>query len=234
MDGIKSKDRVKEHGEVFTPDSIVNDMLDLVDKEVNKDNMWEYIDKTYLEPSCGNGNFLIRILDRKLEIVQKLPREQWELGLVRAVASIYGVDIQSDNVSESRNRMIELIKSGSVDILELKGKEKQGFHFEKFNLTIELENVLNFILNKNIQHGNCLTGNKCVGYQDETSEPMMFTEYVWNNENVTCIGHTLQDIEINTTEDKFNNNGKFVNYMDIRTLNFEYKDTYAEDEEYDF
>ena len=231
MDGIKSKERVQEHGEVFTPDSIVNDMLDLVDKELDKTNIWEYIRKTYLEPSCGNGNFLIRILDRKLESVQRLPKEQWELGLVQAVASIYGVDIQQDNVLESRKRMLKLIKEGSVDVLELKGKQKQEFHFEKFDLKPELETVIKFILDKNIHHGNCLTGNKCINHIDETTEPMIFIEYVWNGNTLTCKGSTLKDIENSIDTDLLNNNNKFVNYMEIESLNTEYKD---EIEDFDF
>lgn len=101
-------------------------MLDLVDKELDKENIWEYIDKTYLEPSCGNGNFLIRILDRKLQVVQKLPKEQWELGLLHSLSTIYAVDIQGDNVAESKERLIELIKNGSVDVLELQDKEKKA------------------------------------------------------------------------------------------------------------
>lgn len=152
-------------------------MLDLVDKELDKENIWEYIDKTYLEPSCGNGNFLIRILDRKLQVVQKLPKEQWELGLLHSLSTIYAVDIQGDNVAESKERLIELIKNGSVDVLELQDKEKKPFHFEKYELTDELERVIRFILDLNIQQGNTLTGKKWDG-QTETNEDMLITEYI--------------------------------------------------------
>ena len=97
--GIKSKERVKNFGEVFTPDTIVNDMLDLVSEQLPEDE--SYITKTFLEPSCGDGQFLIRILYRKLLQVQELPIEQRQFALVKAVSSIYGVDIQADNVFNS-------------------------------------------------------------------------------------------------------------------------------------
>lgn len=167
--GIKSKDRVKAHGEVFTPDSIVNDMLDLVDKDLKVDikeevansnnSMTEdesYILKTFLEPACGNGNFLIRILDRKLEAVERLPEEKRELGLVQAVSSIYGIDIQADNVKESKERMKKLITDGRLEILELEGKEKKGFCGITFDLSGNLGKVIDTILKHNIVLGNAL------------------------------------------------------------------------------
>ena len=60
---VKSKKRVKDHGEVFTPQHIVNDMLDLVKQET------ERIDSRFLEPACGTGNFLVETLRRKLAVV---------------------------------------------------------------------------------------------------------------------------------------------------------------------
>lgn len=237
MEGTKSKERVQKHGEVFTPDSIVNDMLDLVDGQFDKTELEKYIDALYLEPSCGNGNFLIRILDRKLEAVQKLPREQWNIGLLRALSSIYGVDIQSDNVEESKERMIELIKNGTVEILELKDKEKLGFNFEKYELTPELEKAARKILDLNIIHGNCLsgnrwTGNKAVGIEEsETTDPMIFIEYKWNNEHLTCLGHTLDDIRTDAKEDRLDNHGKSVHYTELDKINFVYK---SEMDDYDF
>lgn len=193
MDGIKSRSRVQEHGEVFTPDSIVNDMIDLVDSELNKENLWGYIDKTWLEPACGNGNFLIRILDRKLEAVQKLPKEQWVIGLLHSVSTIYGVDIQYDNVEESKERMLQLIKEGSVEVLELPDKKKQEFHFEKFTLDDELEGVIKSILNKNIQQGDALTGKKWDKFKESNQDDsLLITEYIWKGEEVA-----LNEIPLN-------------------------------------
>ena len=94
---IKSKKRVKEFAEVFTPDFIVKDMCDLIPNEI-----WDNIESTFLEPACGNGNFLVEIYARKLE------RCKNEKDGLKALASIYGVDIQSDNVVESRLRLVDM------------------------------------------------------------------------------------------------------------------------------
>ena len=94
---IKSKKRVKEHAEVYTNEREVKAMCDLIPSEI-----WENIESTFLEPACGNGNFLIEIYARKLE------RCKTEKDGLKALASIYGVDIQSDNVAESRLRLVEM------------------------------------------------------------------------------------------------------------------------------
>ena len=94
---IKSKKRVKDFAEVYTPQFIVKDMCDLIPSEI-----WENIESTFLEPACGNGNFLTEIYARKLE------RCKNEKDGLKALASIYGVDIQSDNVAESRLRLVDM------------------------------------------------------------------------------------------------------------------------------
>lgn len=94
---IKSKQRVKDFAEVFTPKHIVKDMCDLVPAE-----MWANIDATFLEPACGTGNFLVEILERKFKLCQS-----WEDGL-RALKSIYGMDIQADNVEEAKGRLFDM------------------------------------------------------------------------------------------------------------------------------
>lgn len=103
-----SDNRIKSHGEVFTPPHIVSDMLDLVSKELNCNIGFDTgtlpIDKTFLEPSCGTGNFLIQILDRKLKLART------EEDIFNAVSTIYGVDIQDDNVLESRLRLLEIVE----------------------------------------------------------------------------------------------------------------------------
>lgn len=96
-DLIKSRKRVKDHGEVYTPPHIVKDMCDLLPTE-----MWETPFKTFLEPCCGNGNFLVEILDRKLKYCNG------EKDGLRALASIYGLDLLNDNVLEARNRLFQL------------------------------------------------------------------------------------------------------------------------------
>ncbi|MBI3163675.1 MAG: SAM-dependent DNA methyltransferase, partial [Chloroflexi bacterium] len=83
-----SKQRIAEHGEVFTSQREVNAMLDLVKQET------ERIDSRFLEPACGTGNFLTEILERKLRIVEKKYRKsqlEFERNLTLAVSSIYGI-----------------------------------------------------------------------------------------------------------------------------------------------
>lgn len=94
---IKSKQRVKDFAEVFTPAHIVKDMCDLVPEE-----MWVSVDTTFLEPACGNGNFLAEILGRKFKQC-----ENWQEGL-KALNSVYGMDIQQDNVEETKIRLFDM------------------------------------------------------------------------------------------------------------------------------
>lgn len=93
---IKSKKRVKDFGEVFTPAHIVKDMCDLIPDEV-----WNNIESTFLEPACGNGNFLVEIFTRKLANCKN------ERDGLKALASIVGIDIQADNCEESRKRLMK-------------------------------------------------------------------------------------------------------------------------------
>lgn len=102
---IKSKERVKKFAEVFTPQWVVKKMCDLLEQENVGEDCFE-IHKTFIEPCCGTGNFIVEIIERKLK------RHCKSLDDVReAVASVYGVDIQADNVAECRNRTEALVKS---------------------------------------------------------------------------------------------------------------------------
>ena len=98
---IKSKERVVKYGEVFTAEREVNAMLDLVNEECKR------IDSRFLEPACGDGNFLAEILRRKLKTAKWYandPTEYWDWS-VRAIESLYGIDIQRDNVEATRERL---------------------------------------------------------------------------------------------------------------------------------
>ena len=91
---IKSKKRVAEYGEVFTAEREVKAMCDLVAQECDR------IDSRFLEPACGDGNFLAEILTRKLTTVKKLYKSNpydFERYSVLAITSLYGVDIMQDN-----------------------------------------------------------------------------------------------------------------------------------------
>lgn len=149
----KSKSRVRDHGEVFTAEKEVNAMLDLVKNET------ERIESRFLEPACGTGNFLIKILERKLNVVDMVYRKvqyEWETHAFLAVSSIYGVELLPDNVIECRNRLYEYLKTRYSQF------KKQSQRF--------LDSV-RFLLQKNIICGDALT------LLTNTGEPIIFSEW---------------------------------------------------------
>lgn len=140
---IKSKARVKNFAEVFTPRHIVNDMLGLLDN----DNYAPTV--TYLDPSCGNGNFLAAILERKIAKVRETEsREPIEWRLFDCAASLYGVDIQEDNVQECRARLFKICQDALVEILG--------------TFPIAYESVFKTVFNQNIVVGDTLKGELVV------------------------------------------------------------------------
>ena len=94
---IKSKKRVKDFAEVFTPSHIIKDMCDLM-----PDSTWNNIESTFIEPACGNGNFLVEIYERKLKLCKD------ERDGLKALASMVGIDIQADNCEECRKRLMTM------------------------------------------------------------------------------------------------------------------------------
>ena len=105
MNLIKSKKRVADHGEVFTPPWMVEAMLDLVKDET------ERIDSRFLEPACGSGNFLVPVLQRKLAAVEvKFGKSDFERRhyALLAVMCIYGIELLADNIAECRANMLEI------------------------------------------------------------------------------------------------------------------------------
>src|SRR5882757_2727979 len=105
MSLIKSKKRVADHGEVFTPPWMIEAMLDLVKGET------ERIDSRFLEPACGSGNFLVRILQRKLAAVEvkyrKSDFEKRNYALL-AVTCLYGIELLADNIAECRANALKV------------------------------------------------------------------------------------------------------------------------------
>ncbi len=95
---VRSKERQRSHGEVFTPDFLVERMLDMVPEEV-----WRDPSRTFLEPSCGSGNFVVAIVRRKVKHGSTVDE---------ALSTTYGVDIQEDNVLECRSRLIAEFAEG--------------------------------------------------------------------------------------------------------------------------
>jgi len=161
---VKSKKRVADHGEVFTNNREVNAMLDLVKHET------ERIDSRFLEPACGNGNFLAEVLRRKLAVVDSRYSKsqiEWELYAVIAVSSIYGVDILEDNAVECRERLFKIFDDRYSVLFKNSCKDK-------------CRNSINFLLKKNIVWGDAT--NYC---EPSTNKPIIFCE--WNP-----IGNTIQ------------------------------------------
>lgn len=111
---IKSRARVRDLAEVFTNQPEVDAMLDLVPDMFPGDADPSNTDRTFLEPACGSGNFLLEILRRKLAFVSPARYgrgERYEHRILRCLASIYGIDISADNVEESRDRLRALLNS---------------------------------------------------------------------------------------------------------------------------
>src|SRR5579862_6465506 len=105
---VISKKRVTDHGEVLTGLREINAMLGLVQVET------ERIDSRFLEPACGNGNFLAEILQRKLSVVERRygkSQLEYERNAVLTVSSLYGIDILEDNVHQCRQRLLEIFEA---------------------------------------------------------------------------------------------------------------------------
>lgn len=103
---VRSRDRVRDLAEVFTHQREVDAMLDMMP------DAFKVLDVKFLEPSCGSGNFLLEVLRRKLRLVTYTDcvcQEHYEHRLLRAIASIYGVDISHENVTEARARMAHVV-----------------------------------------------------------------------------------------------------------------------------
>ncbi|MEI7456757.1 MAG: N-6 DNA methylase [Nitrosomonadales bacterium] len=151
MSLIKSRKRVADHGEVFTPAWMVDAMLDLVKDES------ERIDSRFLEPACGSGNFIIKVLQRKLAVVEhkfgKSDFEKQHYALL-ALMCIYGIELLADNIAECRENMLVIF----ADYLNLQESD-------------DLCRAACYVLSQNLVHGDALT--MCVS----TGEPISFAEW---------------------------------------------------------
>lgn len=154
---IKSKQRIKDHGEVFTQEREVNAMLDLVKKET------ERIEARFLEPACGDGNFLAPILERKLVIVRRKygkSQNEFERTALLAVGSIYGVELLEDNVNVCVERLYKIVNDIYVKLYKNKCKD-------------DFRKSIKFVISRNILHGDALSLKKADG-----EEHIVFSE--WN------------------------------------------------------
>jgi|688.fasta_scaffold01149_9 hypothetical protein len=150
-----SRQRIIDHAEVFTPSELVDDMLNLVTHEC------ERIESRFLEPACGNGNFLAEVLRRKLltgDNRNKSNQVKWEREAFLATCSIYGIDLLPDNVEICRQRLLRIVKDK---------------HEERFNEPISNEGVaaISFILSRNILQGDALI------MRTSADQPIIFSEW---------------------------------------------------------
>ena len=150
---IRNLERIRDLAEVFTAESEITAMLNLLEPIAGK------VDSRFLEPSCGNGNFLVAILDRKLANVASKYKNQidYEFLIVLATASIYGVDIDSQNIKEARLRMKERIIDHYSNVLNTRSRSEQ------FDAVIEL------VLKTNIIRGDMLNGINKIKFTEYTT-----------------------------------------------------------------
>jgi hypothetical protein len=148
---IRSRQRVADHGEVFTPDWMAEAMLDLVKDETGR------IDSRFLEPACGSGGFLAKVLRRKLAAVElKYDRSDFERRhyALLALMCTYGIELLSDNIAECRNNLLDIF----AEYLDLGGSE-------------DLYSAGSYVLSQNLVHGDAL---KMRAYDDQ---PIIFAEW---------------------------------------------------------
>lgn len=153
MPHVRSRERVRSQAEVYTRNEEINAMLDLME------DVSYNIEVRFLEPACGNGNFLVRILERKLARVASRYRKQkdFEFYSLMALASVYGVDILPSNVDEARERLKVALSDRYSSHLNTK-KPVDGFW-----------RTVAYILDKNIIVGDMLNGTANIRFTEFTS-----------------------------------------------------------------
>lgn len=196
---VKSRQRVSDHGEVFTSSREVEAMLDLVYDNVDP------IGATFLEPACGHGNFLIEILKRKLKAVAKEYRRSqfdYERKLVEAVSSLYGIDIQEDNIDEARQRLFHIAE-----------QEYKGIFGDRIRQEV-LDSAC-FLLKKNMIWGDALDYTLCKRAENKQEPagrptleslrnekpPIVFSEWKFMNSEVQRRDYVFKEIAEGIGED---------------------------------
>ena len=200
---VKSQERVRDLGEVFTPMATVRAMLDLIPEE-----MWQsHPSATFLEPSCGDGNFLVEILARKLTNVHQVFLDGSLAGgeslkavhfhALEALSSIYAIDISPENVIGgspghelgARERMVTML----MDWQQLCFED----HFDEVEPFLD---SAKWIIAKNVQVGNMLPFEADGSPSGRDSLPIL--EYRWNSSGLsvevlqTTLGTVIEDAEV--------------------------------------
>ena len=158
----KEIDRIRDFGEVKTRNKEIQGMINLVDHEVKR------VDSRFLEPACGDGNFLAKILENKLDNAlnkSKKDNIKFEIEAIYALSSMYGIELLEDNIDKTRKRLFEIVSS---------------YITKNFKLDVEesYSKSLKYVLKKNIIHGNALTLKNVKNESD-----IIFSE--WSMVNLT-------------------------------------------------
>lgn len=175
----KSKKRTVDFGEVYTNRKEINGMLDMIrDESFN-------IDSKFLEPAMGNGNFVMRILERKMISVKKIAVNETEYAILmlKSVANIYGIDILQDNVTECIQRAMKYLIGNYYRVF-------------KCNMNDDLKKSLEYILSKNLICGDSLTNLNFCG------KTIVFCDWVFSGCYVERQDFYFTDIIANPDNNK--------------------------------
>jgi hypothetical protein len=148
---VRSKQRVADHGEVFTPPWLVDEMLELVKPET------ERINSRFLEPACGSGNFLVPVLKRKLEAVDRKYRKsdfQRRHYALLALMCIYGIEVLEDNIRDCRKKLLGVF-AAHLDL----------------DQADDLYRAASYVLSQNLVHGNAWK------MLTQDNQPLTFAEW---------------------------------------------------------
>lgn len=168
-------DRVRKFGEVKTQNNEIKNMLNLVNNEIDR------VDSRFLEPACGDGNFLYEILNKKLQLALKNSKNKivnFEIQAIYGLSSLYGVELLEDNVEKTKLRLKNLL-------------EEYFFNNFKLNLNEDYNKSINIILDLNIIHGDALSFKS----QKDKKQDITFSEWTMiNNTDFKRRDYTFKDL----------------------------------------
>lgn len=174
---IKSKHRVKQHGEVFTPQWMIDLMLDIPAVR----EAAETIDKTFLEPAAGDGNFLVAIIERKLQALADLNLgDAAKTESLWALASVYGIELLEDNHELAQARVLMTFCKWWEEQFE-----------EHLDMESDYFKSAEYIVNRNIVRGNTLTCR-----HPDFDEPIILSEWIRQKDSlmIGCRKFKFQDL----------------------------------------
>lgn len=171
---IKSKSRVRKHGEVFTPDWMVKMML----SEASIQNKLHDIHATFLEPSVGEGAFITEILHQKLTYVDEISnKSNWIKNTLWVIASIYGIELLDDNLIITKQNLVEVLS-----------QHYQNFYQKKLSKNTDLYKSARYIIDNNIVQGNTLK------YITNSGDLIIFSEWIKRGDKVSQRQFTFKSL----------------------------------------